>query len=196
MEKKTSLLSLFLTFLKIGLFTFGGGYAMIALIEKEFVEKKKWIEHNDFMDMVVLAESTPGPIAINSATYLGHKLRGVWGSIIATIAVCIPSFIIIYLISLFFNAFMELTLVAYAFKGIQICVVYLILSVGIKMFIKMEKNVISISLVIASLVTFTLLSLFAVDFSTILFILAGAVAGIIFYSISHAISKRKSREEK
>lgn len=196
MGKKTSLLSLFLTFLKIGLFTFGGGYAMIALIEKEFVEKKKWIEHNDFMDMVVLAESTPGPIAINSATYLGHKLRGVWGSIIATIAVCIPSFIIIYLISLFFNAFMELTLVAYAFKGIQVCVVYLILSVGIKMFIKMEKNVISILLVIASLVTFTLLSLFAVDFSTILFILAGAVAGIIFYSISHAISKRKSKEEK
>lgn len=196
MEKKTSLLSLFLTFLKIGLFTFGGGYAMIALIEKEFVEKKKWIEHNDFMDMVVLAESTPGPIAINSATYLGHKLHGVWGSIIATIAVCIPSFIIIYLISLFFNAFMELTLVAYAFKGIQICVVYLILSVGIKMFIKMEKNVISILLVIASLVTFTLLSLFAVDFSTILFILAGAVAGIIFYSIRHAISKRKSKEEK
>ena len=196
MEKKTSLLSLFLTFLKIGLFTFGGGYAMIALIEKEFVEKKKWVEHNDFMDMVVLAESTPGPIAINSATYLGHKLCGVWGSIIATIAVCIPSFIIIYLISLFFNAFMSLTLVACAFKGIQICVVYLILSVGIKMFIKMEKNIISILLVIASLVAFTLLSLFAVDFSTILFILAGAVAGIIFYSISHAISKRKSKEGK
>ncbi len=88
-------LTLFLTMLKIGLFTFGGGYAMIALLENEFVSRKKWIEKDEFLDMVAIAESTPGPIAINSATYLGYKILGVTGSLTATIAVCIPSFFII-----------------------------------------------------------------------------------------------------
>ena len=99
-------LSLFLTMLKIGLFTFGGGYAMIALLENEFVTKRKWIEKDEFLDMVAIAESTPGPIAINAATYLGYKMHGVIGSLLATVAVCIPSFVIIYAISLFFDAFL------------------------------------------------------------------------------------------
>ena len=117
-------LNLFFTMLKIGLFSFGGGYAMIALLENEFVSKKKWMEKDEFIDMVAIAESTPGPVAINSATYIGYKLLGFWGAFLATIAVCIPSFAIIFVISLFFDAFLTLTLVSYAFRGIQACVIY------------------------------------------------------------------------
>ena len=110
-------LNLFFTMLKIGLFTFGGGYAMIALLENEFISKKKWMEKDEFIDMVAIAESTPGPVAINSATYIGYKLLGFWGSVLATIAVCIPSFAIIFVISLFFDAFITLTLVLTPFAG-------------------------------------------------------------------------------
>ena len=97
-------LDLILSFLKIGAFTFGGGYAMISLLENEFVSEKKWIEKEEFLDVVAIAESTPGPIAINAATYLGYKHLGFFGSLMATVAICIPSFIIIFAISLFFIA--------------------------------------------------------------------------------------------
>ena len=125
MKKYKLIMRLFLTMLKIGVFTFGGGYAMIALLENEFIEKKKWIEKDEFLNMVAIAESTPGPIAINAATYIGYQTAGFWGSLAATVAVCIPSFIIIFLISLFFDTFLSLTYVAYAFRGIQICVIYI-----------------------------------------------------------------------
>ena len=105
MKKIKVLISLFLTFFKIGLFTFGGGYAMIAVIERDIAEKKKWIEHEEFMDVIAIAESTPGPLAINSATYIGYKVGGVLGSLFATIGVALPSFVVIYVISLFFDAF-------------------------------------------------------------------------------------------
>ncbi len=101
--------TLFLTFLKIGAFTFGGGYAMIALLENEFVERKKWIEKDDFLNMVAIAESTPGPVAINSATYIGYKIAGLFGAAAATVAVCIPSFTVIFCISLFFDQFLSFT---------------------------------------------------------------------------------------
>ena len=126
--------------LKIGLFTFGGGYAMISLLENEFVEKKKYIEKDEFLDMVAIAESTPGPIAINAATYLGYKQLGFLGSLVATVAICIPSFIIIFAISLFFDAFLSFKLVEDAFRGIQVCVIYLIFSAGLKMLKNMKKN--------------------------------------------------------
>ena len=151
MKKIKEYLVIFLTMLKIGLFTFGGGYAMIALLENEFVEKKKWLEKDEFPDVAAIAESTPGPIAINAATYIGYQNAGVIGSMIATLGICIPSFVIIYAISLFFDAFLSLTLVAYAFKGIQICVIYLILSAGLRMFKKMKKNVFNIIIVSATI---------------------------------------------
>ena len=100
-----SLWLLFITMLKIGLFTFGGGYAMIHLLENEFVSKKKWIEEDEFMDLVAIAESTPGPIAINCSTYIGYKKERILGAVLATLGMCIPSFTIIFLISLFFNLF-------------------------------------------------------------------------------------------
>ena len=101
MQKLKTLLRLFLTMLKIGLFTFGGGYVMLALLESELVTRKEWITKEDFLDMVAIAESTPGPIAVNAATYIGYRLAGVAGSAVATLGVCLPSFVIIFTISLF-----------------------------------------------------------------------------------------------
>ena len=191
MNKTKEYLSLFLTMLKIGLFTFGGGYAMIALLENEFVAKKKWIEKDEFLDMAAIAESTPGPIAINAATYIGFKNAGIVGSIIATLGICIPSFVIIYAISLFFDAFLSLTLVAYAFKGIQICVVYLILSVGLKMLKQMKKTEFNIIIILITLICMVVLSLFAVKFSTIFYILISGAFGVVVYFLGKLKKEEK-----
>ena len=187
-------LDLFFTMLKIGLFTFGGGYAMIALLENEFVEKKKYIEKEEFLDMVAIAESTPGPIAINSATYLGYRTAGFFGSLAATVGVVIPSFTIIFIISLFFDAFLSFTLVEYAFRGIQVCVVYLIFSAGMKMLKSVKKTPLSISIISAVLVCMITLSIFAVKFSTILYIVICGCIGLFVYFLN-TINKRKEGEK-
>ena len=190
-KKTKEYLSLFLAMLKIGLFTFGGGYAMIALLENEFVAKKKWIEKDEFLDVAAIAESTPGPIAINAATYIGFKNAGIVGSIIATLGICIPSFVIIYAISLFFDAFLSLTLVAYAFKGIQICVVYLILSAGLKMLKQMKKTEFNIIIILITLISMVVLSLFAVKFSTIFYILISGAFGVVVYFLGKLKKEEK-----
>ena len=184
--------NLFLIMLKIGLFTFGGGYAMIALLENEFVSKSKWIEKDEFLDMVAISESTPGPIAINAATYIGYKSAGIFGSVAATFGVCIPSFIIIYVISLFFDAFLSLTYVAYAFRGIQVCVIYLILSAGLKMLKGLEKNVFNIIILSATVAVMVLFSVLAVSFSAVFYILISGVAGVCVYLIGKI--RRKGTE--
>ena len=191
MENRKGYLSLFLTMLKIGLFTFGGGYAMIALLENEFVEKKKWIEKDEFLDVAAIAESTPGPIAINAATYIGYKNAGIIGSMIATLGICIPSFIIIYTISLFFDAFLSLTLVAYAFKGIQICVVYLILTAGLKMLAHMKKNAFNMIIISTTLICMVMFSLFAVKFSTIFYIMISGACGVAVYLLGKIRKEEK-----
>lgn len=188
-EKTKTLFSLFLSFLKIGAFTFGGGYAMIALLENEFVEKKKWIETDEFLDMTALSESTPGPVAINSATYIGYKTAGAAGSVVATLAVVIPSFVIIYVISLFFEKFLSLTLVQYAFKGIGCCVVYLILTAGIKMLKESKKDTLSIIIFIIVLVLDILFFVLSVSFSSIFFIL---LSGLLYLIVS-SVGKRGER---
>lgn len=191
MKKIKGYLSLFLTMLKIGLFTFGGGYAMIALFENEFVEKKKWLEKDEFLDVAAIAESTPGPIAINAATYIGYKNVGIIGSIIATLGICIPSFIIVYAISLFFDAFLSLTLVAYAFKGIQICVVYLILTAGLKMLAHMKKNAFNIIIISITLICMVVFSLFAVNFSTIFYMMISGACGVVVYLLGKIRKEEK-----
>ena len=191
MRKVKGYLSLFLTMLKIGLFTFGGGYAMIALLENEFVEKKKWLEKDEFLNVAAIAESTPGPIAINSATYIGYKKAGVLGSAVATLGVILPSFVIIYAISLFFDTFLSLTYVAYAFKGIRICVIYLILSAGVKMLKQTEKSVFNIMIVSVTLVCMVALSIFAVSFSTIFYILISGTVGVVVYLIGKLRKEKK-----
>ena len=181
MKTAKEYLSLFISMLKIGLFTFGGGYAMIALLENEFVSKKKWLEKDEFLDVAAIAESTPGPIAINAATYIGYKNAGVIGSTIATLGICIPSFVIIYVISLFFDEFLSLTYVAYAFKGIQVCVVYLILSAGLKMLKQIKKSPFNVIVILSTLVSMVTLSVFAVKLSTIFYILISGAVGVFLY---------------
>ena len=194
MKKFKSLLKLFIVMFKIGLFTFGGGYAMIAVIERELVERKKWIEHDEFMDMIAIAESTPGPLAINSATYVGYRISGVLGSVFATLGVVLPSFTIIFIISLFFDKFLSLTWVQYAFKGIQACVAYLILSAGIKMFKKLKKNAFNLVITILTVACFLTLSLLSLNFSSIFFILVGGVVGVVVYLISFLKNRNKLKQ--
>ena len=183
--------SLLASMFKIGLFTFGGGYAMISLLEREFVEKKNWLSHDEFMDLVVIAESTPGPIAINCATYIGYKVGKGSGSVAATIGMVMPSLGIIFLISLFFDRFLSITWVSSAFRGIQACVVFLILSAGLKMLKKMKKTAFSITvaaLTFACMVTFWLLG---VQFSSVFYILISACLGLAVWGMNRAKKQEK-----
>lgn len=181
-----SLKTLFLTFLKIGAFTFGGGYAMIALLTAEFVQKKQWLTSDEFLDMVAVAESTPGPVAVNSATYIGYRIAGVPGAAVSTFAVCLPSFVTIFVISLFFDQFLALKYVQYAFDGIQVCVVYLILSAGIRMLKQLAKNALNIVILTIVITAMVACSLLAVSFSSIACILVCGAAGLAVYMIGRA----------
>lgn len=189
--------SVFFAFFKIGLFTFGGGYAMIAVIERELVEGKKWISHEEFMDVVAIAESTPGPLAINSATYIGYKFCGFFGSLFATLGVVLPSFIIIFIISLFFDAFLQFEFVQYAFKGIQACVAFLILSAGIKMLKHLKFSVINSVLFFVTLICLVVFSLLSIKFSSIFYILIGGVVGVVVYLFGYfKYLKKQTQKEK
>lgn len=177
-QEAKSLGTLFFTFFKIGLFTFGGGYAMIALLEEEFIQRRRWLDKDEFLDMAAIAESTPGPVAINSATYLGYKLAKVPGAATATVAVCLPSFLIIYAISLFFEQFTQLTVIANAFKGIQVCVIYLIFSAGVRMLKALDKSPFATGVLAAVMLVMVGLSLAGVSVSSILLILLSGAAGV------------------
>ena len=182
-QEAKSLGTLFFTFFKIGLFTFGGGYAMIALLEEEFIQRRKWLDKDEFLDMTDIAESTPGPVAINSATYLGYKLAKVPGAATATVAVCLPSFLIIYAISLFFEQFTQLTVIANAFKGIQVCVIYLIFSAGVRMLKALDKSPFATGVLAAVMLVMVGLSLAGVSVSSILLILLSGAAGVAAWLI-------------
>lgn len=182
-QEAKSLGTLFFTFFKIGLFTFGGGYAMIALLEEEFIQRRKWLDKDEFLDMTAIAESTPGPVAINSATYLGYKLAKLPGAATATVAVCLPSFLIIYAISLFFEQFTQLTVIANAFKGIQVCVIYLIFSAGVRMLKALDKSPFATGVLAAVMLVMVGLSLAGVSVSSILLILLSGAAGVAAWLI-------------
>lgn len=182
-QEAKSLGTLFFTFFKIGLFTFGGGYAMIALLEEEFIQRRKWLDKDEFLDMAAIAESTPGPVAINSATYLGYKLAKVPGAATATVAVCLPSFLIIYAISLFFEQFTQLTVIANAFKGIRVCVIYLIFSAGVRMLKALDKSPFATGVLAAVMLVMVGLSLAGVSVSSILLILLSGAAGVAAWLI-------------
>lgn len=195
MQKFKTCLKLFLVMFKIGLFTFGGGYAMISLLESELVAKRKWLENDEFLNVVAIAESTPGPVAINAATYVGYKLAGVWGSLSATVAVALPSFSIIFLISLFFDAFLSLKYVAYAFDGIQVCVIFLILSAGVKMLLKLEKTVWNIAVTAVVIAVMIALSVLSIAFSSVWYILITAGLALLLYLFSYFRARRKENSE-
>lgn len=195
MSRLSTLWKLMLSMIKIGAFTFGGGYAMIGLLEQEFVTRREWIESEEFLDLVAIAESTPGPIAINCATYIGYKKAGIAGSVAATLGMCLPSFAIIYLVSLFFDQFLTVAWVAKAFRGIRICVVFLILSAGFRMFKKMKKGVFQVVLFSLTLGCTVVLSLFGIGFSSILYILLGGVAGVMVYAVNTIQESAKTDEK-
>ena len=180
--------------MKIGMFTFGGGYAMINLLDNEFVERKKWIDSEEFMDIVTIAESTPGPIAINCSTYIGYKRCGFSGALFATLGMCIPSFVVIYLISLFFNQFLTVSAVASAFKGIQVCVIFLILSAGLKMLRKIKKSAFNVTVMAITFVAMITFSLFFVSFSSIFYILIFGLIGLLFYTVGYLRDKNQGKE--
>ena len=177
------LLELFLEFAKIGLFTFGGGYAMISVIENNCVERKKWITHEDMMNVTILAESTPGPIAVNCATFVGNKQAGVLGAVVATVGMVLPSFVIIYCISMFLQNFLELTVVANAFRGIQIAVGFLILKASITMIKKLKKSSLAWLLLAGAAILMLLANLFSWNISSILILLMGALVGLVFHAL-------------
>lgn len=183
--------TLFLTFFKIGIFTFGGGYAMIANIREEIVEKKKWLTEDELMQVIAIAESTPGPIAINMATFVGFKKAKVLGSIATTLGVVLPSLSIIYVISLFLDAFMANQYVKYAFVGIKCAVAFLILKAGFDMFKKLEKKLLPLTVFTLVFILMILFELFAVNFSAVWLILAGGIIGIIAYVLCVAKEAQK-----
>lgn len=179
--KKHILSDLLLTFMKIGFFTFGGGYAMISMIEDTCVERKQWITHDDMMNVTVIAESTPGPIAINCATFVGYRQAGFPGALIATLGMVLPSFLVIYMISMFLDNFLEITLIANAFKGIKLAVGILILDAAFKMIRKMHKKVLPRAIMIASFVAMLLINILSWNFSSIsLMIVAACISLVIF----------------
>ena len=175
------LLDLFLTFAKIGAFTFGGGYAMISVIDSICVDKKKWITHDEMMDVTVIAESTPGPISVNCATFVGFKKAGWLGGIVATLGVILPSFVIISIISMFLDNFLEIAIIANAFKGIKIGVGILIVDAGVTMLLKMKKRALSIVILACSVIVMLLVDIFSWNFSSISLMLVAAAVGFVSF---------------
>lgn len=169
---------LFTTFFKIGAFTFGGGYAMIPLIQHEVAEKNNWITDEDILEIVAIAESTPGPIAINSATFVGYRVCGVLGSVAATLGVVLPSFIIILCISFVLNAFQSLRAVKYAFMGIRAGVLALVIKALISMFKKCPKGWVSYTVMAFAVILGAL-----TDINIFLIIIMSAIFGLVTYSV-------------
>ncbi|MCH5151506.1 MAG: chromate transporter [Clostridiales bacterium] len=188
--QKVSLWQLFVTFFKTGLFTFGGGYAMIAILEKELVSRKRWITNEDMLDMLVIAESTPGVIAVNTATSVGFRMRGVLGAIIATLGVVLPSFVIITALFFVIDKFNLESNTWYkaAFTGIQACVIILIVNAFVKMASQVEKSWFSLILALGSfaVAVFT-------NFNIIFVILIGGALGIVYSLIAEHVAKKKSK---
>ena len=184
-----TVLDLFLTFSKIGLFTFGGGYAMISLIEDSCVEKKQWITHDEMLNVTVIAESTPGPIAINCATFVGYKQKGLAGAVAATIGIVLPSFCIIFLISMYLDNFLEIEWIAHAFMGIRIAVGILILDAALKMIKKMQKKPMPLTIMICAFVSMLAIDVFALRVSSITLMLIAAVISLSIFLIRQNAGK-------
>ena len=185
------LIELFMTFAKIGLFTFGGGYAMLSIIEDICVEKKNWITHDEMMNITVIAESTPGPIAINCATYVGYKKGKLPGAILATLGVAVPSFVIIFVISMFLEGFLEIAWIAHAFQGIKLAVGILILDAALKMIRKMPKKRLQIGILIAAFTVILLINVLNLHLSSVVVMITAALASVAFF----LAGERRRKEE-
>ena len=186
MKKKYTfkdLMTVFLTFFKLGLFAIGGGPAMLTLLQGEFVDKKHWLDNDELMEMTAIAESTPGPIAINLATYLGYKKCGFWGALFATLGVIITPFVLMFCISLFLENILSYEAVRYAFVGVKVGVVFLLLKVSFTLIKGIKKDLFGIITMSVVTVAMVLITLFSINFSAIYFILLGALLGILIYGV-------------
>ena len=185
------LADLFLTFAKIGCFTFGGGYAMIALIEDSCVTKKQWITHDEMMDLTVVAESTPGPIAINCATFVGYRQAGMKGAAAATLVIILPSFFIIYVISRWLENLLEIDIVSGAFQGIRLAVGILIVDAGLNMVKKMKKKPFPRAVMVCALLIMLAANILSHHISSIILMITAALV-----SFGYAALNRLKGEEK
>lgn len=192
--KKNILPDLMMTFMKIGLFTFGGGYAMLSIIENNCVEKKKWISHDDMMNITVIAESTPGPIAINCATFVGCQQAGFPGAFAATLGVVLPSFVIIFMISMCLDNFLEIAVIANAFKGIKIAVGFLIANAAVTMIKKMPKKFLPLSIMVCSFLSMLFINIFAWNFSSISLMLTAAAISLAVFSVENITVQKGGKE--
>ena len=177
------LLELFLGFLRVGCFAFGGGYAMISMIEHAVVEQKQWITHDEMMNITVIAESTPGPIAINCSTFVGYKKGGFWGAVFATLGMVLPSFAIIYAISLWFDDFLSIVWVANAFKGIKLCVGILILDAAVTMIKKMQKKPLPRCIMLGGCALMLATNAFALHLSSVVLMLLGGLVSLSVFLV-------------
>lgn len=184
------LADLFFTFANIGLFTFGGGYAMLSMIEHQCVEQKQWITHDEMMNITVIAESTPGPIAINCATFTGYRQAGFFGALAATLGIVFPSFAVIYVISRFLDHFLEITLIAHAFQGIKIGAGLLILDAAVVMIQKMPKKLLPRIIMIFSAAAMLMISAFSWNFSSISLMLTAAAVSLCIFLLKEVSQKK------
>lgn len=178
-----SLWDLFITFFKIGAFTFGGGYAMVSVMEEELAEKKKWITSQDMLDMLVIAESTPGAIAVNTATGVGYKMRGLIGSIVATLGVVLPSFLIISLLFFVINQVADSKWYKAAFTGVNACVVVLVINAFVKMGKQLPHDAYNYVTAVLAFLAATVLPDWLPWFDVIYLIILGMVVGIVMFAV-------------
>ena len=183
------MLELFLAFAKTGLFTIGGGYAMIAIIEDAVVTQKKWMTHDEMMELLVIAESTPGPIAINCATYVGDKQRGMLGAAAATLGMVLPSLVIIYAISMFLDNFLEIGIIASAFRGMKVGVGVVILNAGANMMKKPMKKPLSRALLFFGLAAMLLVNFLSLNISTIALMLTAGLISLAIFKVRGGAAK-------
>ena len=176
-------IELFLTFLKISAFTFGGGYAMISVIEHEIAEKRNWLTKEEFLDVVAVSESTPGPLAINSATFVGTKTAGFWGAFFATLGVVVPPFVIISIISNVYGAYGNNPYVEYAFFGVRAAVLALLLKAVLSLSKSCKKDAFFYTLMpIAFAVSFIL------NIPVLIILAFGAFCGVLWGRVHHGVS--------
>lgn len=191
MKRGKLLWELFHVFFRIGLFTFGGGYAMISIVEDACVDKRQWITRDEMEDLIVVAESTPGPIAINCATFVGKRQGGLPGAIIATLGMILPSFLVIFAISRLLDRFLEIRVVANAFRGVKLAVGILILDAGRRLLSRMPKKPLPMTILFVSVAAMLLSSFFSLRLSSIVLMLAAGAVSLLVYGVARRGGERE-----
>jgi chromate transporter len=193
MKARVSLFQLLWAFLQIGLFTFGGGYAMIPLMQRTIVDEKHWLTHEEMLEIIIVAESTPGPIALNVATFVGYRQRRLPGALFATLGMVIPSLVIIYIIAIFFDDIKGNTIISGALSGIKTAVVVLVFSALLKLYKLLPQDRVTLMIIIMLTAVMFVLDFFSIPVSGIFFIIGGGLVGFSYYALGQYLKKRGSK---